>query len=298
MKHLLIVCVFAALGACASTSEPIVRVPMDVSSGRPVVNLTINGEGPFPFVLDTGAGAFVIQPSTFEQLGLATSGETTISSPGGAPVPVSTVMLEDVAIAGNSFGQVDALFFENGSMVSSLGVGVFGPTFLRGFGRTYLNFVDYELEVGGSFITPEDGNWLAFGESAPLLDVTLELGELEIPARLDSGNPSIVTFPQEYAAQLPLDSEVETVGQARTVDRAFDILGARMQQTIKMGNAEIPLENVRFFDRDVSNVGMGAMHGLALEIDWENERFAITGVAEPKLPRRRMRRTNQPPPSH
>ena len=288
MKTLLPGALLIALSACASVTEPPVRVPMDLSSGRPVVDLTLNGQGPFPFVLDTGAGAFVVRTSTFEQLDLKISGETTISSPGGAPVPVSETAIDSVEIAGIALGGVDALYFERGSMMDNLGAGVFGPVFLKDAGRTYFDFIDYELELGGAFITPEDGNWIPFGESAPLLDVTLLLNALEIPARLDSGSPGVVSVPQEITDELPLDGDVTVVGQARTVDRAFDILEAQMHQTLSVGDADIPLEKIRIFDREVANVGMGAMHGLTLEIDWDNERFALAGTAKPKAPRRRM----------
>lgn len=290
MKLFLPVCALTLLSACATTSTPKAIVPMDVSSGRPIVELMLNGDGPFPFVLDTGASAFVLRSSTVEQLQLTASGQSTISSPGGSPVPVNEVGVDDLSISDLSFGPVEAIYFEEGSMVSQLGAGVIGPVFLKDAGRTYLNFIDNELEIGGSFITPEDGKWIAFGESAPLLDVSLRFGDLDIPGRIDTGNPSIIAVPEHYAEELPLDSNVEVVGKARTVDREFEIRGAEMRYELQISDGVIPLENVRFFDRQFANLGMGALHGLTLEIDWQNERYAVSGLANPKQHRRRMKR--------
>lgn len=56
-----------------------------------------------------------------------------------------------------------------------------------------------------------------------------------------------------------------------------------------VGQANIPLSRVAFTPRPFGNLGTGGLRGTVLEIDWENDRFAVWGEAEPVLftPRRR-----------
>jgi hypothetical protein len=39
------------------------RAPFDLASGRPMVMMTVNGKGPYPFVFDTGAPGLLLMQS-------------------------------------------------------------------------------------------------------------------------------------------------------------------------------------------------------------------------------------------
>src|SRR3954471_15143767 len=60
----------AKLGVAASG----VSVPMLDFGGRPGVAVRINGKGPFPFIVDTGASRTVVESSLAEELSLASAG--------------------------------------------------------------------------------------------------------------------------------------------------------------------------------------------------------------------------------
>src|SRR5580658_7673496 len=65
---------FAPLWSLAQDHEHVAR--LDVIHGKPFVMVTINGKGPFRFVIDTGTGgeAFV-SAELAEQLGLPATGQ-------------------------------------------------------------------------------------------------------------------------------------------------------------------------------------------------------------------------------
>jgi predicted aspartyl protease len=55
----------------SETYAPLAQLPMDISAtGTPVIPAQVNGEGPFWFLLDTGATSTTIRPQLVEKLGL------------------------------------------------------------------------------------------------------------------------------------------------------------------------------------------------------------------------------------
>src|SRR5205814_272541 len=59
----------------------VASVPLDVKSGRPVVDVLINGKGPYRFIVDTGASHSVIDSALAKELGLPVLGETHMGDP-------------------------------------------------------------------------------------------------------------------------------------------------------------------------------------------------------------------------
>ncbi|MFT3995911.1 MAG: retropepsin-like aspartic protease [Asticcacaulis sp.] len=77
-----------------------IRVPFTRSKSlMPVVEVTLNGKGPYRFVIDTGASATIIRKSLAKELGLRRDGETRGSSLSGTEV-LSRHTASDVVIGG------------------------------------------------------------------------------------------------------------------------------------------------------------------------------------------------------
>lgn len=262
---------------------------LELSTGRPKVDLMINDEGPFPFIFDTGAAVFTMHPTLVETLNLEITGQSEISSPGGQAFPVDVVSLDQVSLSGAEMGAVDALIVDIGMPVEVGGYGVVGPVQFQEYGRVAFDFESQLVEIGGTFDKPDNVAWQAFGDDAPLLDVMLRIGDTEIPAHIDTGNPGILMLPRSYAEQLPLDAEPSVVGQIRLVDGEMDIYGAPVSESFQAADATIPASTVLLFDRAIANIGTGALRGLQLEIDWDNQRYALWGEAQPVALQRQRR---------
>jgi predicted aspartyl protease len=100
----------ASVGCSAATALPggATRVPMTVSTvaGQvaELVNVCIGGTGPYPFVLDTGAGQSTIDAGLARRLHLPVAGQSTVFAGVGCtgtaqPVSVATWSLEGVDLA-------------------------------------------------------------------------------------------------------------------------------------------------------------------------------------------------------
>ena len=116
-------------------------------TGRIIVPVTVNGRGPFQFLLDTGANRTVLTPRLVAELGLQSSpGEAvTLSGVTGAQV-VPTVLVEHVS-AGD-------LVLENQRLpvAYALGNDVDGVLGVDGFAnkRVLVDFIHHKVEIRSS----------------------------------------------------------------------------------------------------------------------------------------------------
>ena len=76
------------------------------TAGRPVALVNINGQGPFRFVLDTGANRSVLSRALAARLGLVTSGESVVHSIDGSEV-AGLVSLESLSFGSLNLSQGD-----------------------------------------------------------------------------------------------------------------------------------------------------------------------------------------------
>ncbi len=269
--------------AAVATGAPAATAPFDVTTGRPIVQLSVNGKGPYPFVLDTGAPGLIVRQALVDELGLEHLGTTEVTSPiGGTPLAADRVRVDSVALAGAEARDLEATVIDLGG--AALGMGVVGPAVFRGHGPLSLDFERNELTLGPQPEPEGVTTWMPFGPSEPLLDAPVRIGELTIDGHIDTGSPGVLAVPSGFAERLPLTGPVRTVGMARTVDAEFEIRAAAIATDAKIGDAQIPLTEIHIAELPVANLGAGGLRGLTLYVNWEGERFALTGAAAPVSP--------------
>src|SRR5215471_13002131 len=76
-----------------------VTVEMQEWGGRPVIEVAINGHGPYRFILDTGAAATVVSEELSRELALAPLAGVAVASANGGPAP-AIAMIDDLRIGG------------------------------------------------------------------------------------------------------------------------------------------------------------------------------------------------------
>lgn len=255
------------------------RVPMTRLHLRPVVDVRLDGKGPFPFILDTGAAGTVVDESLVDELNLPVVGEVLIGSPlGGEPIPSRRV-----AIDGLSLGEVTV----SGLNASSLKLpGMFrGENAPRGvlsahsFPGLLLTFDFPRDEVilrRGSL--PEADGKTVFQYTAEDMfpTITIDVAGVKIPAHLDTGSPSVATIPTSYAERLPLASDLVKVGRGRTVDAEIVIMGAPLKGDLTIGSHRWENPKLHFNERlPVANIGSGILSEFALTLDSGNRRISL-----------------------
>ena len=262
-------------------ATPEVAVPFRMEKGRPVVDVTVDGKGPFPFVLDTGAGGTVLESELAKELGLPEAGEVRIGDPiNPHAIAAKQFRIERLAIGGAVFSGMVVTSMENGGFQQHLGArGILGmPLFAE-----LLLTLDYgrgQLRVGRGELPAPDGRELialshGFGGT---IRVPITVASLSLEADLDSGSAGGVSLPEKYMEELPLEGKPVEVGHARTVNSQFVVHGATLKGTVKIGGHSLENPALRFSRLPVVNIGNEVMRRFVLTIDQKAGRIRFAEV--------------------
>src|ERR1051326_8132692 len=95
----------------------VVSVPMDLSSGQPVVEVYLNGKGPFRMFLDTGAGSTVLDRSLADELALRHVGKTRMGDPANPEaIAADLVRIDSLRIGPASFEGIEAASWDRSGL--------------------------------------------------------------------------------------------------------------------------------------------------------------------------------------
>src|ERR1700679_3289748 len=110
------------------------NIPMEEVSGVPIIQVSVNGTGPYPFVLDTGANVTVIKPRLLRNLNMHELGSVTIAASLGDSSQRRTEAAT-LGVAGLSVEHVKIDTVEDGQLGALEGhvQGILGENFLKYF---------------------------------------------------------------------------------------------------------------------------------------------------------------------
>jgi predicted aspartyl protease len=209
---------------------------MDVSHGKPFVMVTIDGQGPFRFVIDTGTGgqAF-ISSALAKQLGLTQVGRMRLSDPTGKGSRITPmVLIPSLLVAGVEFNGVKAAVHDlddsDGQCQGLLGFLLF---------RNYLLTLDYpnrqmRLSIGELAPDGEHSNIpFRMPDGIPL--IPLHIGSTIIEAQLDSGGAGL-SLPEEFALHMSFASDPVSFSNAYSITTRFQIKGGKLGSDVHLGD--------------------------------------------------------------
>jgi hypothetical protein len=270
--------ILASLAVAAVAVLPMqdrgVTVPMIDFGGRPMVEVTINGKGPYPFILDTGADLTGIDDSLAQELAL----------PAGSPVGGEpTVRIESFGV-----GSMVAHNFVAGSMPSMVSRmsdhpprGVLSAAAFPGQ-LVVLDYPGKRVTIKpGALAKADNRRIFEYGADEELPVIPVRVAGHEYHIHLDSGSPGGVMLPMKYIPELPLEAPPVTIGQARTVAGTFPVQSATVKGTIEIGEYTLDLKDVRFSDLrpgpkpGIGNVGAQVLRGFIVTFDAKNRRLKL-----------------------
>ena len=301
----LVACV-ALAGAQPEDPEPMltppdsVRLPgspaevaMDMSFGKPAVEVMIDGRGPFKLLVDTGASpTLILNNDLADELGLEPVGKSAVGDPTNPrAIEVERVRVASVELGGATFGGIEAISWDRSTMYSGEGTprGIIGfPLF-----RDVLVTFDYpggvmrveggELEAGQHVIEYDDGRM-----GVP--EIPFEVGGLSLVAHLDSGSMGAVVLPKQLADGLDLAGEPREIARARTANSEFPIYAADYGGSIKLAGHDIRTEQLMFNEVIPDpNIGSHVLAQFAVTFDQQHKlvRFARSDEGRATVSRQR-----------
>ena len=218
----------------AGGAQPLILLPVEV-----------NDEGPFEFILDTGAGTSLLSSQLGQKLGVKIIGSKEGQSAGGT-VSVSLAKVRSLAVASAKVDNVDVGLVDLSHIGKTIGAkidGDLGYNFLKHF-RITLDYRKSEIRLD------DPKRFELVGQSAPITEVAMRLASPAKPLILvdvyangrgpfqfaiDTGT-STTSITPELAKQLGLSSS--PIGPATTGGASVDV-NAGVLQSFQLGGARI-----------------------------------------------------------
>jgi hypothetical protein len=290
MHHLKSIIVSIALLFCAASvaaqNSPVAVAPMQMRGLMPVVEVKLNNQGPFFFMIDTGAGMQAdIDVSVAQRLNLRANGRVISGDPSGVnDREVSTATIDSV-VFGKGAGILGTIEFRNVTAVvrphritkdypdvdGILGFALFTEYLLT------LDYPSMQVKLFRGALPPANrADILNFEIENRIPVIDLAIGRIRVRAHVDSGNfVAGFILPEEIVAQLQLLSPPVIVGSARSVSNRIELKQVQLRDTISVGSFDFPQPLVQFPALSDTNVGFKVLREFTITFDQKNRRMKL-----------------------
>jgi len=239
-----------------------------------IVEVRVNGQGPFKFGIDTGAaGGGRIDKSLVEKLGLQVVGQARAGDMSGKnQSTINLVEIGKLSVGDAVFSGVRAAVGDYGELgvAGILGVGLFAEHLLT------LDYPRRRVRIEQGELPPADGQKvLGFDVSMGIPSVRLRLGEVEVDAHVDSGNTrSEIVVPSSLAGKLKLAAEPVVIGKGKTRFNEVEIRQAPLAGALILGSYELRDPRIDIVDLfPYVNLGHTFLQRFAITVDRKSRRI-------------------------
>ena len=252
---------------------------MQMRGLMPVVEVKLNGQGPFAFMIDTGAGMQAdIDTSVAARLKLLPSGRAINGDPSGEnDRAVDIARIDSITFGGAEFRDVTAVVRPQRITKDYPDVdGILGFALFTDYLLT-LDYPAMQVRLArGTLPAANGGDILNFEIENRIPVIEVAIGKLRVRAHVDSGNfVAGFLLPEEIVEQLRLLSPPVTVGRARSVSNQIEMKQAQLRDTIQIGRFDYPQARITFPALSDTNVGFKVLSEFALTFDQKNRRLKL-----------------------
>src|SRR6266508_2953735 len=215
------------VGSLTAQNSSVAVAPMHFRGLMPVVEVKINGQGPFAFTIDTGAGMQAdIDTSIATQLKLVPNGKVLTGDPSGQnDRVVETARLDTIAFGGAEFRNVTAVIRPQRITRDYPDVdGILGFALFTDYLLT-LDYPAMQVRLARGALPVSNGaDILNFDIENGIPIIEVAIGRIRVRAHIDSGNfVAGFILPEEIVDQLQLLSPPVVVGGARSVTNRIEL---------------------------------------------------------------------------
>jgi hypothetical protein len=265
-------------GQVTAALAPVHSAFMEVTHGKPYVMVTVNGKGPFRFIVDTGTGGDAIITSELaELLGLPLAGEARLSDPtgqGGQTAPLRRI--DRLSVAGVEFGAIKAVehSLPNGEGSCQ---GMLGFTLFRDFLLT-LDYVNGRLILAQGQLQPDgEKSVLPFRMPDGVPIARLTIGNRQVDAQMDSGGAGL-SLPEHLVSQLRLSESPTLFASGQSLSTRFQIKVAKLANDVRLGDVTLDQPWVEINPAfPVANFGSCPMQHFTITFDQGNHLVRFDG---------------------
>jgi hypothetical protein len=268
---------FAGVVSVAAQNSSVAVAPMHFRGLMPVIEVKLNGQGPFVFAIDTGGGMQAdIDPSVATQLkldplGTVLSGDPSLQNDRRLEI----TKIDSLTFGGAEFRNVTAVIRPQRITKDYPNIdGILGFALFTDYLLT-LDYPQMQVRLGkGSLPVANGTDILSFEIENRIPVIEVAIGKLRMKAHIDSGNfVAGFILPEAVVEQLPLLSAPVTVGRARSVSNQIEIKQAQLRDTIHIGSFDYPQATIAFPALSDINIGFKILREFALTFDQRNKRM-------------------------
>lgn len=214
-------------------------LPLGYRNGaNPVIQVNINGKGPYNFMFDTGSpGPAKLDERIFNDLKLPVTGEALAGDGSGsnaATFPLTT--LQTIELGSYKIKNATAMVRNYNRQKGADSIdGVIGLDFFSQV-LVELNFERNELVISKGELSEQDKNVLTMRRRSGVPGVNISIGNKEFDADLDTGNMGWFTLHSSDVTGEMISGEPRIVGTAQTIINSFEIKEAQLKESITVGN--------------------------------------------------------------
>jgi len=254
----------------SSDTDDQIIINIDLSTRRPIIELTINGEGPYKFIFDTGSSTNVIDEKLNQEFGFTVVDVDTLGVQGTENKLVS----RRVVVPKINFPGTNILKDTEMSVVNLRGMLPIDGIISGIFFDDYLVAIDYprsELILIRGELNKENENVTPIIENPNVLSYNLEVSGNIIESHLDTGSPGGFSIPYSMKDKLIFKEAPKEGQEIRTPVASFKSWNAELIGNIKIGNIVYTNPSVKLVEKfEYANLGYAVIKDLRTTIDRKN----------------------------
>ena len=260
-----------------------VSLPMERYLGWAVVEALVNGNGPYRFLIDTGAPGIFVRTELVEEMKLSAHPDfggagmqIRVAGPGGKGIPATLHQMKSLKLGDSELIELNTIATKMPMprrIAGVIGMGVFGDCLLT------FDYPASKITLARDKLPPVNGrDILDFSQprqqgSHPVISVDL-CGQ-PVDFTLDTGSTGWFVFTTEAAAHCSFAYGPVDGPKGRTIDRDLDTRVARLDGQLKFGRYVVqnPHGVVSPEGHQSSLIGSRMLEKFAITLDQENSRI-------------------------
>ncbi len=245
-----------------------VAIPMDMSSRRPIIDVTIDGKGPYKFIFDTGSSTNVLDEKLSKEFNFEVVGSDSLKTQGAGRLVSQRVAVPKVAIPRTNISIGTEM-----NIVNLRGMLPIDGVLSGAFFGDLLVTLDYpgsKLILAAGQLDKSQEGVVPIIPNLQQLNYNLDVAGIAVESHLDTGSPGGFSLPYYLKDKLKIKG-LRKGGEIRTPVASYQPWHADLIGTIRVG--EVAYENpaVVFVEGfEYANLGYSVVKDLRTTIDWKN----------------------------
>jgi len=258
-----------------------VRVPfvLPETFPVPVVEVRLNGSGPWRLAVDTAMGGTVLlRKELVGQMSLPVVGKAMVGDSSGQNTrPADLVRIDSMRLGDLDVKDIVGIGFAAGeahlAQVPDEVHGILGNRIYAELLMT-LDYPARTLTFRAGELPADDGSVVTFETRGNVMVVEMDLAGRRVPLIVDSGSRGSITLPSSMATELPLAGTPVEIDPVSTVSNTYQRKAARLDGQARIARSSLNDADIEFADEHTPRlIGYRILRHFALTIDQAHGRL-------------------------